>query len=364
MLEELQQRIQEVETRMREFERMGARLNEVQRMVATEADTLLRLKEQLAAILKREHWNAMVGSQAGRAPTGRTGSGMSPAAMNQVNAAVQATLRQAADVQAKATALLRQLAPAPAPVAPPPVVGSVPFSGISEKGADPLGISKGAAPVSQRHETGTAPTSSPPAPVQPQTMMAHPAPAVGADPFGLSKGAAPISQRSEMGTAPSPALHEVAAPHPELMDIEAAPTSGPLPEGADESIALEGAIAAGRESLVSLDRAAEAARQAAGRAPDETRQRTLREAAEKLQHFTLQVEALGRPMDVGHLIAAANQLAGGSDAGLAGESGLASTREIYLDVRNLCARLQREAATVRARQAARDRRHHKVVAGS
>jgi predicted nucleic acid-binding Zn-ribbon protein len=391
MIEELQRKIEDVETKMREFERLGARLNEAQRLVATEADRLLRLKEQLAAILKKEYWNTMAATRGGgvarpgaqgaaRGNQQRPGETLDRAAFNQVNSAVQAALRQSADLQARLAALVQSLIPAaphaqPQKVTPPPQ--AVPAHVTPRPAASAVAAAPPAPPVppspavfARQHPQSEEIVEGTPY-VEP--AAGHPATPVAAAPEAHK----PAAKKYEGPSSAAAQAHPPAPKH-EAAPVATAPSAqrSPSASEADEKAIAE-AVATGRKALESLDRSIELGREVAqggvwqtlkGAAHLNTAahanlseaRKAASEAAENLRLFHEQVRELrhrvGDKADLGRLETLGDELL---DA-LSAETGdqpkvheaLAAAHESYHQVRGLCARLQLDAAAVRSRLAA------------
>jgi hypothetical protein len=340
MLQDLQQKVEAVEAKTREFERLGARLNEAQRMVAGEADYLVRLREQLSAILKRQYWDTMVGSRTanfGQAPAGRPGmrpqvrpgQTLDKAAEQQVTAAVEAAMRKAADLQDRLAALLESMlesCPAATQAEPIVEVTAPPAAKIVSVAATVSVTAPQAAPdvvPAAPHDPAPEPPRPAPAPVSAAPLPAPPRPVPATEPDRISASA----HQAGEGTETERLAATVSMARKALADLDLSLS------WAQEAV-RGGAWPAGRDPAL----------QAAREATDGLR-RLERQAAD------LDEQAGGKAGAVCLGDAGDRWLAVLSAAPAPLPAAISDARRTYHHVRSLCGRLQRAAAAERSRVA-------------
>ena len=327
MIESVRQRFAEVQARVRQYERLAARLAELQRTLAAEAAHLGQLREQL----KKEYQDA-----AGRAIAAGTRGARGPAVTEESRkkayldylAAMQKhdEIGKAVDGIERDVSELRAGHPAPAHAESEAVIVAEPVE-------------------------------------QPQAEPAHAAQAESAH-----EAAAIAEPPAEVAAPPEPPAHESAAPD-------------------DEEKAIQEAIETGRRALADIDRCVELAESVArggawhviasavrSKSPDHAKldeaARLARDARESLRRFRDQATALrqryGDRVDVEEAVSLGDHFLGALAAATAGGSKYHQLADAahaaYHDVRSATARLQLLASHVRARRRAASRTHFAAAA--
>ena len=322
MSDVLRQKLEQLEAKRAELDRFRTRLGEANRLVAQESDRLVNLMGQLSTLLKRETWNAMMGTRAApgrpagaggpRPPQGRPPAPVSSALTSQAAAAVDAAIKQADAVQGRLASLVRGLTETPATVRPAAPADEEEELAIDMEPAPCRAVRVAAvAPPKAPTPPYTGPSSAAWSKSHPPQPLVAPAPVVAAAP----RPVAPVHP-----AAPEPAAPAQAAPA-SAEDIQEAASEPPdrrragacrRPRGRAGCRGRDGHPGGrrdGRKALESLDRSLSAAREvshggvlqtAAGvvrsQSPARVRlgeaRQAAREAAENLRLLQKQVKEL------------------------------------------------------------------------